>query len=89
MRIKNDELRIIFGGRVGSVAHNAPPWDFALVSGDFVGVGVLDDPNEFYTDCGAVGDARPYKRIRVRIAAENKTPVASNETAGVVYLYIS
>ena len=33
---------------------------FALAFGDFVGVGVPDDPNEFCTDRGAVEDADPY-----------------------------
>ena len=37
-----------------------PLWGIALALGDFVGVGVLDDPNEFCTDRGAVEDASPY-----------------------------
>ena len=34
---------------------------YAIIWILYVGVGVLDDPNEFRTDRGAVGDARPYE----------------------------
>ena len=52
------------GGACRGWRLDSPLWDFVLALGDFVGVGVLDDPNEQAPTVGRSGTPAPTREFR-------------------------